>query len=251
MALQETHGGIEDFETWLPHIAKDFHIRCSRGPSPATGGVAFLIHKSLTENGDDITIDEFAPGRVIRVQVRGERRLLVGWSVHNFDLSKAQLNRIEKKMKEDYDLEHDGCRAVVWIGGDWNFRADGEEVFDPAGERKVDRNEGPRPGQKSFDSALAKYVNIGSADLTHWCIASASYSRIDRVFTNLPEWALLNSKMTAGVWCDTLRLKPSIDSDHVPTWMLNMYSNNRRSLDFWNKSRIRTIPKARLTVRFT
>ena len=78
IALQEIHGGKEEFETLLPHIAKDFHIRCSRGPSPATGGVAFLIHRSLTESGDEINVDEFAQGRVIRVQVRGKRRLLVG-----------------------------------------------------------------------------------------------------------------------------------------------------------------------------
>ena len=232
VALQETHGGKEDFETSLPHIARDFHVCCSRGPNPATGGVAFLIHKSLTESGDEILTDEFAEGRVVRVQVRGKRRLLIGWSVHNHGLTQAQLNRIEKKMKEDYGRERDGCRAVVWIGGDWNFRASGEEVFDPAGARKNDKHEGPRPGQKSLESALSKYVDLNSADLTHWCIATASFSRIDRLYTNLPEWALLNCQRTAGVWIDTLRLKPSVDSDHVPAWTKlaaksAMHSNNR------------------------
>ena len=149
IALQEVHGGIEEFETMLPHISRDFHVVCSKGPNPATGGVAFLVHKTLTECGDQITMDEFAPGRVVRVQVRGKKRLLIGWSVHNHDLSNQQLNKIEKKMKEDYDMEHEGCRAVVWIGGDWNFRDEGDEVFDPSGARKCDKQEGPRPGQKA------------------------------------------------------------------------------------------------------
>ena len=65
MALQEIHGGKEDFDTLPPQIAKDFNVYCSRGPSAATGGVAFLIHKSITEDGDEVNVDEFALGRVI------------------------------------------------------------------------------------------------------------------------------------------------------------------------------------------
>ena len=56
IALQEIHGGKEDFDVLLPKISKEFHVRCSRGPNAATGGVAFLIRKSLTEEETKLTL---------------------------------------------------------------------------------------------------------------------------------------------------------------------------------------------------
>ncbi len=43
VALQEIHGGLEDFEIACPQTGSNFHVCCSRGPSVAAGGVAVLI----------------------------------------------------------------------------------------------------------------------------------------------------------------------------------------------------------------
>ncbi len=47
LLLQETHGGLEDFQTRFPQMDARYHIFASEGPNHATGGVAVILHKSV------------------------------------------------------------------------------------------------------------------------------------------------------------------------------------------------------------
>ncbi len=79
------------------------------------------------------------------------------------------------------------------------------------------RDAGPRVGQRRLSRASLKFVDVAADEPTHWSIAGGTYGRLDRIYTSIPEWALL-SAVTAGVWRDTLESRPGFDTDHAPTW---------------------------------
>ena len=68
-------------------------------------------------------------------------------------------------------------------------------------------------------AALAEYCDVSSAEPSHWSISTGTFSRLDHMYCNLPEWILVASKMAAGTLLDPLKLRPSWDSDHVPLWV--------------------------------
>ena len=203
ICLQEVHGGPEELAVWFPWLAARFYLYGSAGVNEATAGTVICLAKSLVKPGDQIVERVPVLGRAVRVEVRGEDGGMIGWSVHNHGLSAQEASEVARQIRADYDR----ANTVTWLGGDWNFLPEGEEDFDPAEAGGSRANVSSRVHEGLFRRSLGNFLDLGTVEPTHRCIAQGTYARLDRVYTSLREWQVVNSVVTAKPTQDVMQLK--------------------------------------------
>ena len=183
MFAQETHANESELRIAFPQLATLCHITVAEGPNSATGGVASFIKKVWA--GDDATVSSRAmvPGRVLRsvVERTGSRCIL--WNIHNFGLSAVAMELVAGELGADSALaEADPLHVTIIVGGDFNYREDGEEEFDM---KSTDNHFGtvtPADRQQHatrWRSLVAPLTDVHAGEPSHWSAQHSKASRID------------------------------------------------------------------------
>ena len=124
----------------------------------------------------------------------------------------------------------DPKKHVVWIGGDCNVLAPGEmplSLASPMRARDVhSATIAPRP-QSIWRGSLKLFVELHQNVPTRFNPISSSSSRLDRIYSSIPPWALVSTSCKAHVVKDTKQLHDSGISDHAP---ISMNFSLRKSL---------------------
>ena len=205
--LRETHGDVHQVAALLPRLARSFIVHSSACERLAAGGVITLISREWVGVECEVMERAVVPGRVLRSRVRGGGRDLTLWNVHNFAIPMAERRRLEEDIGED--LEEAAAwplERVVMVGGDFNFASTDEEG------RAVG---GLRDGQRLWERILETCTEIVPQACTHYYAPENKLSRIDRWFTSLPNWSLINMCVKASVSDDPTVLFKEGVSDHA------------------------------------
>ena len=211
--LQEVHGELTAFEAHLPEIGRNYRIFASPGPNFATGGVATLVHKSLIAPGVACVDEVLAEGRVLAVTLSLADQAVRFVNVHNFDLQQHQLDALGVFLSA---ADPRPLNAVTFLAGDFNFRADGDPVISVASGAPVADSFNSSPPPPRWQRLLLGFTELADAEVTHFCRAQGTTSKIDRIFTSLPRSMLLLHVADAKVIDDPVRLSQAFLSDHAP-----------------------------------
>ena len=128
--LQEVHGDINDFKINFSQQLRNFIVMADGGKDFATAGVATLIRISRFEDycwqaTPFGKADE--AGRILLAEGAGpEGQMAKLWNVHNFGLSAGTITQVANLMQEDAIHKDIATDVMLWVGGDWNFLAEGE-----------------------------------------------------------------------------------------------------------------------------
>ena len=196
--LQETHGDVHHMATLLPRLASKFFVHSSPCENLAAGGVITMIAKKWAGDQCEIGSEALCRGRVVRTVVRCGGKAVALWNVHNFGIGGPDRQTIGERLRADTRAARGSpLDSVVILGGDMNFASD-----DGAGGRAA----GPRDGQRFWEGALASCTGIAPTAATHYFATENRYTAIDRVYTSLPNWALVNLHVAARVSDDPIVL---------------------------------------------
>ena len=217
VCLQESHGSDSDIRDSLTHEAKHFSFFPSFCSDSDSGGVITVIRSSLLL-GSTLSSTPLVPGRVLRTCItRGQCKWVI-YNVHNHGISGPDLASVVEAMSADISAARslpDACTVAVL--GDFNFPAPAE------GRLRLETPASSAPSAayscaavRSWQSALSKLVEIQQCSPTHYCSASHSMSRLDRVYVSIPPYLLtmMSAKCTVTScprWSHDKRL-----SDHAP-----------------------------------
>ena len=212
--IQESHGSSLEVTRVLRRTARDFHMFHSCTGHRSTGGVITLVAKSSVPCADDIAFHPIIPGRVTRcVLARGEFKHVL-WNIHNEKLMPAQMACLIRQLSDDLrDAQYEPLRHVVTVAGDFNFLSQGESPFS--------LDEPHVPGQVrratcQLAKSLSQMTELHQQLPTHYCAKSGCCSRLDRIYSSLPGWALKLCHLTAGIKEDPFDLHKQGISDHAP-----------------------------------
>ena len=116
-------------------------------------------------------------------------------NVHNYGLNQANMKAISEfvLINEPKSTDRGGSRTT-WIGGDFNFAAEGEVPM----RIKVESQAPVEPqdqqrlqGQKKWCKILDNFTEFASPHAySHYYAKTDTFNRIDRVYTNMDRWAL-------------------------------------------------------------
>ena len=127
VVLLECHGSEESLRRTLrlslrTHSLLYSPFKLGNGtPQLGTGGVAVLVGISLNVSPQ---LEPIVHGRVVRLILKGGQGVkeLRGWFVHNFGISSAQMNTIERALNKDLrGARADPLALCVALSGDFNL----------------------------------------------------------------------------------------------------------------------------------
>ena len=134
-------------------------------------------------------------GRAIAVHLTGARGTLCIASVHVNPRLSPQ-DRCQNLSKLHRSLPHN---ELVIVAGDWNFCVPGEQRMHAHSTTPIARHE---PEAMHFDNTFKGYVELAQDDFTHRVLedgAVRSVSRLDRIYCNMPQLDLLDSRPTTTI----------------------------------------------------
>ena len=220
IVLQETHGAAQEVKKLLFPLSREFFFHHSIGPDRSTGGTIILIARTYVREESQMSSEDVVSGRVTRSVITDGGPTVTVWNVHNYGLSNQHVSLIATRIKRDImRARADPLKHVVWICGDSNFLATGETPFtvnDPLRKRDAQAATTEHRPRRAWSDALKDTVECQQDLPTHYNSGSDSYARLDRIYTTLPPWALVNSNCTARVPRDPRSLHTAGVSDHGP-----------------------------------
>ena len=93
-------------------------------------------------------------------------------------------------------------RWFVFVGGDFSFHAPGEAPIKLASPQRAETSAPlvapPGPYQSTWQSILCRLTEVEQGDARRFDHGSLSTSRLDRLYTSIPAWALLNCEVSAA-----------------------------------------------------
>ena len=209
--VQEAHGDQLDaaeFEATRRKVITFF----SPDASAASGGVLTILAKSFAERFTDICFQILVNGRILLLRCAGPEGCLNAASVHitpawSTQYKKDKFNELLAAMPPSAD-------TINIIGGDFNAIVPGEGRFNVRDGTVTVVSD---PVGKFFQDALANFTEIYQEDYTRVGMRDerfCSFSRLDRLYVDLPTIELLDRRPRAQVW-------GSFDythtlSDHLP-----------------------------------
>ena len=129
-ALQEVHGESAEMETSLHEQAPQLLLFLNPGANRDQGGTVLLLKKSFIPKAEFCSHHIIVPGRVHAVDVWNEASSARGTfvNVHNYELSDADIAAIAAFVRPHLRTAvDDPMHRHVWMMGDFNFDAPGEE----------------------------------------------------------------------------------------------------------------------------
>ena len=212
-----------------PRLHKQFYVFASFSerldPHGQTkqdeAGVALAFAKCGTSSSEGFVPQVFVPGRVLRVSVAVGDCESIYWCTHNFGVSAAQMDSIEIAFRADQAWAAENPRAVtVFAMGDFNYVCEGE--YQRSLELPNDTRLGshslptPRAWQSRWEHILKDLTELAQPLDTHYSNANSLCSRIDRIYTSIPPWLLIQLNVNASLYNDPKELYDSDVSDHSP-----------------------------------
>ena len=115
-------------------MGASFRIFASSCPNAAAGGVAILVRKASVGEGVAISEETHIPGRLLPLKVKMGEAICMISVLHNFAITVAQ-TRPFCLLLEDINARSraDPGNAMAILGGDFNFRDEGEVRHDLRG----------------------------------------------------------------------------------------------------------------------
>ena len=134
------------------------------------------------------------------------------WNVHNFGLTAEEEEWVTRELTASA-----GCCSLV--AGDFNFLSDGDKVLRlaEAGGARLDGGDGSGAARQksSWRTALKEYTEFDTDSFSHYSKAHALLNKIDKIFTSLPAWAVINLEVEAMVEGCPVESLHHGGSDHV------------------------------------
>ena len=213
VCLQEVHGFWELLQACLRRELTEWHCVHNFHADAGTASCITLVIHSFAA-ADDITSSSLVEGRILRTMVGNKGNALYIWNVHNFGLSATQISFTCDEIRKDIEsakiLPH---AEAAFILGDWDFSAAGELPLSVSRPTHISESShlkkaivAVRPGQSGFSRLLDRLVELKQPHPTHYSQASDALSRLDRAYTSLPGWMLLNLQCRYMLLAAPLRL---------------------------------------------
>ena len=199
VAIQEVHGTPEKVSRMLFPLRKDFLIVHSFTPNADDnpgykedqGSVITLVPMVPNISANMFEKMEVVPGRVLRVSVVLGSYHWYHWNIHNHGLTQDQVNQVTDLIDADASsVRANPKEYFLIVCGDFNFLPPGEyhkSVSRPNSTTR-DRHDPPvaRPNQPRWQNSLEKMTDIQQPFETHYHSASATLSRLDRLYVASP-----------------------------------------------------------------
>ena len=169
--LQETHGSMQELGRIFNCLRNEWSWFLNPGASRSAGGTAVLIRKRAAPGADGCTTEVIIPGRVSRTRWNKDNKTNVIWNLHNFGLSPAEKQDINRRLDTDRRAaQADPNNNALWVAGDFNFPPQDAEEFSlrlptAAGQnhrRRQSAEEGAWP-------ALCELTELALGAPTHFC----------------------------------------------------------------------------------
>ena len=216
--VQETHGIEGEAHRQLQLIDHNFMIFHSPGATHDAGGLITLLHRDIIKGGSPPIVTEIEQGRIHVVTVTHNTDVIHYINVHNCNISSIGLQKIRTFMSTHASFTSAlGGAQTMWVGGDWNFLVNNESPRKVSGNTSTSR-EAPRQQQAhTWSSILSTCTEFAAPHAhTHYSSDEGTFTRIDRIYTNMPRWII-------PIVCPTTHIISSPDilhaqhiSDHSP-----------------------------------
>lgn len=209
IALQETRGSAADFIS-LPgsHVYYGTFFNEGLGDSRA-GGTVVAIRRDLVEKATEVRQRTHQRGRIITVSLR------FGTWIHftAVHINPALPLTTRKLALTQLCADLSRLPGARFLLGDWSFIHLGDSRATDGGQETG----GPDELGTYFEDTFVDYAELYQREYTfartpRTLAASASFSRIDRLYTNLPQVVLEKYSVTVGVVGQLMG--PSVPSDH-------------------------------------
>ena len=212
--IQETHGYVELFDTFMTDLATHF-LWFHDSWEPGSGGLMFIVRRAFSS---DVTIRSIIPGRVAYATVGIPDGFLKVVNIHNYGINSSQMSRVEA------ELGHITRESITNFGsistllfGDMNFLAVGEQrllIKEARDTRNAHNDAGFMSGR--WRKLLENCVELQQGGHTHYDHATSFMSRIDRCYAAIPPWILSNLSWTSTTVTPPQVLHKRGLSDHAP-----------------------------------
>lgn len=198
-------------------IGGDWEWQLSNVEGAAAGGMLAMVRKGLRDAAT-VAFGVVVLGRAMTVDVQwnsGASFVLVG--VYNYGLQAREQREVVAavRVRASAAAAHPAT-ALGAVAGDWNFLCPGEGYWDP--RRPEALPAAPtcvRDGQRILGAMLAEQVDVGPDGTTH-CGSTECESRLDRVYSASPPWALVQMRVKATPLRRAAELFAAGISDHSP-----------------------------------
>jgi hypothetical protein len=235
IAIQETHGDAGDSAA-LGRIFPNWRFLESTSTGSVGGGTLFAIRRVFASQFTLIEHSTLVPGRVHAVVLgaaSGQQLIFVNLHISpslGHSDTKALFVRISNFICRYSPL------AAVFIMGDFNFlEVDDARYHASTGKFTRDSNTLPLMFQNTFP----EFTELAQPDFTRAGAARdiglEVFSRIDRVYCNIPPSQLLDCVLAAGVWATATSIFKI--SDHRPVVVTirpkNLWGNRPTVIPKW------------------
>jgi endonuclease/exonuclease/phosphatase family metal-dependent hydrolase len=211
VCLQEVHGSAAD----LAELRTTFPLWSAFGSfcdARAAGGVVVLISKVLAANFTSIVDFPLVEGRIHRVMLDGPLGSLNVICVHSNPrladaLRVAEFRAIAKTFKASDS-------TISMVIGDFNAPAPAEERFDMLLQKWTTSDQRLAT---AIENAIDRLTEVTQPDFTRVGMEGGVhrfFSRIDRLFTDMPTIDILDSQPFGRTTCDPAAA--NFPSDHCP-----------------------------------
>ena len=235
LALQEVHGTTQQQEIFMHEFTPSHHVQCSGHSNPHAGGVALLIARTLPTP----SFRELVPGRALAAEVADSAGVLsIFLTIHNFDLTAEHRSSLQEYIASARVRAGNSGqgKGAVWILGDFNFlpRYEVTTKFSPeTGMQQVERKKDRQLWDRILNGTteLQQPEDTRAAWRAHGDEKGYISARLDRCYTTLPGWALIQTDIQGKTVCQVLQARERVGSDHVPVTFVVQSKQPRRTRD--------------------
>ena len=234
VGIQETHGTSKQIKTYLRDFTPSHWVAGSGHANPHAGGTAILLSKQMFKLPPIFT--NIVQGRAMAAcgtDLEGKPCTFV--TVHNYGLQQNDRDEIKKFIA---NFGH----TSLFLFGDFNFLPEGEAstIMHADGDiehkaRRQDREQW-RPTLRAL-TELHQPQDTRAAWRTQEGGISCVAARLDRCYTSLPGWQLIQLNVQGQPWCPASLAASRAGSDHAPLSfrisIKHVVAKKHRSIPLW------------------
>ena len=228
LCVQEAHGSEADVWELSRRLHASHSIWFSLRSSSASGGILFIVKRTFLTTLINYRFTVVSHGRVAILSLFFPNGAISFMNVHILpNLPIAARRDLFRRMSSTLP---ELTRHSIFLLGDWNFLAAGESNFNFVQGVEINRDDG---SSFHFGSIFPSFTELLQDAPTHK--DSATLSRLDRIYTNLPLAGLLDLSLRAGTQWDFSHSRSSV-SDHLPVFVhvsRKLHGESRRVLPRW------------------